>query len=183
MLNALKSWLVKAPLPREATQSYIALLAAARNPFFYDTLHVPDTLDGRFELIVLHLFILQQRLIAWPEATDFNRHLGEAFIDDMERSVREMGVMDPGVGKRVKKMAAAYHGHIQAYHHALGDKEMLKAALARNVYGTVGQGEVATLDAAAQWLVNAVQRCGQAPLATVLNGNYAWPDPASLLGK
>jgi cytochrome b pre-mRNA-processing protein 3 len=62
MYSALQKWFIPKP-PAEAQATYIALVAAARNPFFYTELAVPDTLDGRFDLIVLHLFLLQHRVL------------------------------------------------------------------------------------------------------------------------
>ena len=62
MYGALRKWFIPKP-PAETQATYIALVAAARNPFFYTDLAVPDTLDGRFDLIVLHLFLVQHRLI------------------------------------------------------------------------------------------------------------------------
>jgi len=153
MLGALRQLFVPKP-PSEVEATYIALLRAARNPFFFTTLKVPDTLDGRFELVVLHLFLLQHRLVNEANVSSssraameqFSQFLSEAFFNDMDASLREMGVADTGVSKRIKKMGKAYHGRLQAYAAGLSDATALRAALARNLYGTVTEGDVAALD-------------------------------------
>lgn len=173
MASLLQKWFGNAR-SSAADASYIALVAQARNPYFYAALGVPDTIDGRFEMIVLHLFLLQRRL---REETEFARELSEAFFDDMDRTIREFGVMDTGVGKRVKQMSKAYHGRLQAYAAALDDREALRAALARNLYGTLPQGEVAMLDGMIDYLTAQHRVLEQAPTATLLAGDYAWPAP------
>ena len=120
---------------------YEAAVARARAPVFYRDLGVPDTLDGRFELISLHVFLILHRLKAEraePEA------LGQAVFDamfaDMDRSLREMGAGDLGVAPRVKKMARAFYGRVSAYDAGLAPAappEALAEALRRNVYGTL----------------------------------------------
>lgn len=161
--------------PKEAGEAYIALLAAARNPFFFRELAVPDTLDGRFELIMLALALLHHRLAAIDGSEPFRAALSEAFFEDMERALRELGVLYPD--KRLKKMATAYAGRIQAYHTALGDTEALKAALARNLYGTVADGDVALLTRTATVVQRLRDALNTAPDATILNGHYVWPEP------
>lgn len=210
MLSALRRCFIKKP-PAEAVATYIALVKAARNPFFYTTLAVPDTLDGRFELIVLHLFLLQHRLVSIeggltppspqerltpaasssrealriPQTTDkahqaFARALSEAFFNDMDRSLRELGVADTGVSHRIKKMGKAYHGRLQAYAAGLKDREALRGALARNLYGTVEQGDVALLDRFADYVERVSAQLVATDSSVILNGNYVWPDAASL---
>jgi cytochrome b pre-mRNA-processing protein 3 len=115
---------------REAQELYIALVSQSRNAFFYTDCAVPDTLDGRFEIILLHLFLFMH---SSPERRR-QRLLLECLFDDMDRSLREMGVGDMGVGKRVKTMAKAAFGRLEAYTRDFGSDEKLRAALGRNVY-------------------------------------------------
>lgn len=118
---------------------YGRLVAQARDPGFYRHAGVPDTLDGRFEMIVLHVYLVLRRLRrAQGETDELSRTLSEALFEDMDRNLREIGVGDLGVGKHVKRMAAAFRGRLAAYDTALdtGD-EALAAALERNLYGTV----------------------------------------------
>ncbi len=116
---------------------YGAAVSAAREPFLYRTLGVPDTLDGRFDAISLYVFLLIHRLCRLPEA---GPHLAQAVFDamfsDMDINLREMGVGDLSVGRRVRAMWEAFHGRSSAYAAALeaGDIAGLETALARNVW-------------------------------------------------
>lgn len=123
-----------------AGRIYAAIVAQARRPEFYTSLHVPDTLDGRFELIALHAYLILNRLKGQGvEAEAVAQAVFDAMFDDMDRNLREMGVGDLGVGRRVKAMAQGFYGRIAAYDRglALGDVA-LGEAIARNLYGTVG---------------------------------------------
>ena len=176
MLRSLKKLFVSPP-PTVAHETYIALVAHARNPFFFESLGVPDTLDGRFELIVLHLFLLQHRLLnQTPEATEFSTQLSEVFFTDMDRSLREMGIADTGVKHRIKAMAKAYHGRLQVYAASLGDATQLRAALARNLYGTVAEGDVAMLDKMATYVEIGCQHFAAIPTPALCENNFAWPE-------
>ncbi len=180
MITLLRRWLAPDGSPTvEAT--YIALVDAARNPFFYTGLSVPDTLDGRFEMIVLHLFLLEHRLVmgadADAESRAFAQALSEHFIADMDRSIREIGVADTGVHRRIGAMGKAYHGRLQAYTASLAEDDALRAALARNVYGTVAEGEVAHLRRLAEYTRAMVQALAETPMHEVVRGMYRWPAP------
>ena len=95
---------------------YAAVVARAREPVFYTRFRVPDSLDGRFDMIALHAFLVLRRLK--EEGAD-GAALGQALFDvifsDMDRSLREMGAGDLGVGRRVKRMARGFYGRIAAY--------------------------------------------------------------------
>ncbi len=150
--------------------AYIACVSQSRNRFFFDTLGLPDTLDGRFESLVLHLFLLQQRLR--QEAPDFARQLSEVFLQDMEIALREMGIADSGVMRRMKQMGRAYHGRLQAY--ATTDDEALKGALARNFYGTVAEGSPAHLTIMANYVRAQEAALAATPADTITGTGYAW---------
>lgn len=178
MFGALRQLFIPKP-PSEVEATYIALLRAARNPFFFTSLNVPDTIDGRFELIVLHLFLVQHRLVG-KENESFCQFLSEAFFNDMDTSLREMGVADTGVSKRIKKMGKAYHGRLQAYTAGLNDATALRAALARNLYGTVEQGDVEALHRLASYVETMTARLAATDTALITSGGYAWPDSSTL---
>lgn len=118
---------------------YRALVEQARSSSFYRDAGVPDTLDGRFELVALHAFMVLRRLQADPGRTGvLAQALFDAMFDDMDRSLREMGAGDLGVGRRVKFMASSFLGRVKAYEGGLdGGDEALRSALVRNLYGTV----------------------------------------------
>lgn len=123
--------------PKSAAHDvYRVVLARAREPWFYRSLGVPDTVDGRFEMVALHAFLLLRRLKGEPGATAFGQDFFDAMFDDMDLNLREMGAGDMGVGKRVKAMVQAFYGRVAAYDHGLSG-EGLDEALTKNLYGTV----------------------------------------------
>ena len=128
---------------------YATAVAAARDPWFYQTLAVPDTLDGRFDLITVHVFLLINRLQEAPEpGPALAQAVFDAMFSDMDDNLREIGVGDLSVGKRVRAMWEALHGRATAYAAALqsGDEAVLQAALARNVWRDVApEGAAAAL--------------------------------------
>jgi cytochrome b pre-mRNA-processing protein 3 len=121
---------------------YGQIVAQARQPEFYGELGVPDTLEGRFDMIVLHLVLAMRRLRREGErGRELSQALVNAFFADMDRSLREMGVGDLVVPKRVRRMAEAFYGRASAYEQALGadGDDALEQVLIRNVFA----GEVA----------------------------------------
>jgi cytochrome b pre-mRNA-processing protein 3 len=153
-----KRFFATQPSNDQAQRLYEAAVAQARSPALYRDLGVPDNLDGRFESIVLHLVLLLRRLKRdFPEGLELAEALQEAFFADMDRSLREMGAGDLGVGKRVKRMAEGFFGRLQSYEAALdrvaaegeGARDDLSAVLRRNVFGTLPEdtGDSAALAA------------------------------------
>lgn len=130
--SALKKLFSPDPYQLPAHEAYVALVSASRQPFFYAQAGVADTIDGRFDVIALHVFLLTQRLK--HTAPEFARALWEAFFSDMDRSLREMGASDTGIGKRIKKMVQAFYGRMEHYEKTFGDEEAFKEALIRNLY-------------------------------------------------
>jgi len=129
--------------PRDgATEAlYRQIVEQAREPGFYRELGVPDTLDGRFEMLALHLFLVLNRLRR--DGSDAaSRALTQSLIDrliaDMDGNLREMGAGDLGVGRRVRRMAEGFNGRLAAYDAGLAQgPALLATAIRRNVYGTV----------------------------------------------
>src|SRR5947209_14233250 len=126
------------PVGRAAELAYGRVVEQARQPAFFAEYGVPDTLDGRFEMICLHAFLYLHRL-----KTEGARGspLGQRFFDtmfaDFDRSLREMGTGDLSVGREVRRMAEAFYGRIEAYERGLAEGDAaLEAALARNLFGT-----------------------------------------------
>ena len=152
MLSALKTFFVPSSIKQQAFTAYTQVVDQARQPVFYKEWHVEDTIDGRFDAIVLHLFLIIERLdmeSGRKDVLEFKRDLMEAFFADMDRSLREMGASDTGVGIRVKKMAQAFYGRLKAYKDAIDDETSLAEALLRNLYREkdVGRDSVASLAA------------------------------------
>ena len=122
---------------------YTAAVAAARDPYLYTTVGVPDTLDGRFDLVGLYAFLVIRRLQAEPPpGPDLAQAVFDAMFNDMDVNLREMGVGDLSVGKKVKVMWEAFNGRAAAYRRALDDDDTaaLLAALARNVWRGAAAG-------------------------------------------
>jgi cytochrome b pre-mRNA-processing protein 3 len=126
------------PIRDAAERAYGVIVEAARRPEFFTALGVPDTLDGRFELICLHAFLyLRQLKGLGPEASGLGQHFVDHMFADFDRSLREIGVGDLSVGRQINRMAEAFYGRVRVYEDGLGaDDELLSAALARNLYGT-----------------------------------------------
>ena len=102
------------PDPVEAL--YAALVQKARDPKFYTDLAVPDTVDGRFDMVVIHAMLVMRRLRETPaEVHTTGQRLFDLMFTDMDRSLREMGVGDLSVGTHVRKMAKAFYGRAAAY--------------------------------------------------------------------
>jgi cytochrome b pre-mRNA-processing protein 3 len=133
IMARLRSLLSGAP-KREAQEVYIALVRQSRKPFFYGRCQVPDSLDGRFEILVLHVFLTLRFFKAQGGQEELSRLLQECLFDDMDRSLREMGVGDMGVGRRIKSMSKAAFGRFEAYTQAFDDDNAFLEALKRNVY-------------------------------------------------
>jgi cytochrome b pre-mRNA-processing protein 3 len=126
------------PIRAAAERAYDTIVEAARRPEFFMVLGVPDTLDGRFELICLHAFLYLRRLKSLETpAGELGQHFVDHMFADFDRSLREIGVGDLSVGRQVNRMAEAFYGRLRAYEDGLAaDDESLSAALARNLYGT-----------------------------------------------
>lgn len=155
---------------------YQHLVEQARRPVFYVECEVPDTLDGRFELILLHLFLVLSRLKAEGRDTyNEERQLIEVFMEDMDRSIRELGVGDTGVSRRVKKMANAFYGRMKAYTDATG-LEAMEEALKRNLYGTV-EPSAGTLQRMVGYYEAAQNVLKGTPLDDVLSASFSLPEP------
>jgi cytochrome b pre-mRNA-processing protein 3 len=151
---------------------YGAAVAAAREHYLYESLGVPDTLDGRFDLVSLYAFLLIHRLRGLPEpGPALAQAVFDAMFSDMDLNLREMGVGDLSVGKRVRAMWEAFHGRANAYTAAMqaADRVALEAALARNVWRGAPPPSGAAAALARLVLAQVAYLDGQAP-ATLASG-------------
>ena len=172
------SWVGKrSEIKRKARELYGAVVAQARAPVFYGALGVEDTMEGRYELIALHLILALERL-GQPDIADADlpRETLEAFVTDMDDCMREIGVGDPTVPKRVKRAAGGVYERNKAYGEALGqaDDIALIAVLTQHVY----QGQAAANAAALAHYVRAarVHLAAQAP-EILRAGTISFPQP------
>ena len=178
MLNKLKSLLSrKDPLHDAAFLLYGRLVGQARQPAFYAELGVPDDVDGRFEMIILHAFVAMRRLKGLSEpAGRFSQQLFDVMFMDMDRSLREMGVSDVSIGKHIKRMMRGFYGRVGAYEDGLDGGTGLGAALERNLYGTVSAApeHLERLENYVRTLDRAFKQCD---LAAVMEGRIDFPQP------
>lgn len=153
---------------------YGEIVAAARQPLFYREMAVPDTVDGRFDMIILHLFLVLGRLRGQGRAAeDTSQRLTDAFFKDMDRSLREMGVGDLSVGKKVRKMAEACYGRLRAYDVAVASgRKDLVAALGRNIYAGAAAGKA---DDLAGWAMDAQAFLATQPVEDMISGRVRFP--------
>ncbi len=123
----------------EVGDLYACIVAQARQKPFYQDFGVPDTPNGRFEMITLHAYFVMRRLKEiGEEGTDLSQALFDHFFTDMDRNLREMGVGDLSVGKKIKSLAISVYGRIKAYDDGLaGEADELAEALKRNLYADV----------------------------------------------
>jgi cytochrome b pre-mRNA-processing protein 3 len=160
---------------------YGAIVAQARCAAFYADYRVPDTVEGRFDLIVLHLVLLLDRLSRTADAgRGIGQRLFDAFCRDLDANLREMGVGDLAVPKEMRRFAEAFYGRQAAYLAALGepDDRELEKALARNIFpdagGDVGAGRLARYARAARRQFEAQDE------RELLRGEIVYPRPESI---
>lgn len=128
--------------PGTISALYGAIVAQARLPGFYRDYVVPDTVEGRFGLIVLHLALVLDRLAEDPALRALGQGVFDRFCQDMDHNLREMGVGDLTVPKQMRRMGGVFYGRAQAYREALAaaDDKALADILTRNIYdGAQGQ--------------------------------------------
>src|SRR5271154_1102393 len=159
---------------------YGAIVAQARRPEFYEEFGIADSVEGRFELIVLHLAVVLRRLERDPRGAALGRALLDAFGRDMDHNLREMGVGDLAVPKQIRRMMEAFYGRARSYEGALAgnDPAALVQALARNVFAGGAAGDVARL---ADYVRRAAGQLDMVDGARFLHGLLAFPEPHAIL--
>lgn len=164
--------------PDTISALYGTIVAQARMPRFYQDYAIADTVNGRFDLIVLHLAPVLDRMAAEPALHDLAQGLFDRFWQDMDHNLREMGVGDLAVPKRMRRLCEAYYGRAQAYRTALAaaGMEALAEALARNVYDGVPPDRDALLRLAA-YMREAVRDLDAQDPADLAAGRLRFPDP------
>lgn len=167
------------PVDDTARKIYVSLVKQGRQPVFYLSFGVPDTPDGRFDLIALHAFLLFRR---FKRDHDRTEALGQAVFDlmfaDMDQNLREMGVGDLGVGKRIKGMAEGFFGRVQAYEKGLDDTpEALESALKRNLYRKSTPSDT-QVSAMAAYMRRQAARLDMIDTESLLAGDLTFDPPA-----
>lgn len=158
---------------------YGQIVAAARQPVFYSDWEAPDTPLGRFEMISLMLFLTLRRLRGEKgAAAEIAQEMVDTFFKELDHSIRELGIGDMGVPKRMKKLAKMFYGRAGSYGQALddADEDALAAALNRNIQPTVTPWPGAR--PLARYTVVAAASLDSQPLQDILAGDIAFPSPA-----
>lgn len=166
----------KAPDPVEFL--YPKIVERARQPGFYLDCAVPDTVEGRFEMILLHLAVVFQR---FRHGSDDDKAVAqkvvEAFFNDMDRSLREMGIGDISVPKKMKKLGQAYNGRLIAYHRAIDARDAADFArtVIRNVMardeGAESEAERTGAAMIAAYALATVDLLGEASIRDLIEGD------------
>ena len=149
---------------------YRSIVAQSRQPVFYAQWGVPDTVTGRFDMISLHMVLLFRRLRSKTgEKHEFSQAVFDLFFKDMDRSLREMGVTDIGVPKKIKNMGNIFFGLLASLSEALdtGDADAVAGVLARNVYA---EGDATHAPALAQYLLAESVRLADQPETDIIAG-------------
>lgn len=163
------------PRPSKAAGEalYESAVAQARNPAFYADLGVADTLEGRFELYTLHVVLLVRRLKGQgAQAQETQQALFDAYLQSLDIALREMGVGDLSVGKKMKKLGQAFYGRVKSWDKALDADEDLRDLVSRTIYEGVDNADASPI---AGYVVRATSGLKDQPLEDLLAGKAQWP--------
>ena len=166
--------------PAEAAGAALFTAAAqqARTPALYARFGAPDTLEGRFELYTLHVVMLVERLSGQGEqAQETSQSVFDAYVRNLDDALRQIGVGDLSMGKKMKKLAGAFYGRLSTWQEAvapLPDRAPLEAMLNRTVFEAAEGADAAAL---AAYAVQARESLAAQPLANLLSGEVSWPQP------
>ncbi len=161
-----------------AERLYQAALVQSREPVFYEDYGVADTMDGRFDLLCLHVFLLIDRLERFGAK---GRKMGQAVFDRMfvnvDLTLREIGIGDLGVPKHMNKMMKAFNGRVHAYHEALaaGEPAALQLAVSRNVFRASGEAIPAGVDAMVDYILETHKMFAHEGLDDFMTGRIRFP--------
>lgn len=156
---------------------YGMIVTQARSAAFYRDLGVPDSVQGRIEMIMLHLALMLRRLRQDGATTrTLQQDLFDLFCQDMDDNFREMGVGDLSVPKEMQRVAEAFYGRARVYDAALdaADRDALVRAVARNVHGVAEHPGAAAL---AAYVIQAAWTLAAAPVAAMLRSEADFPEP------
>jgi cytochrome b pre-mRNA-processing protein 3 len=160
---------------------YGKIVTQARSPVFYADYGVPDTVSGRFDLIVLHLVLVVRRLDGAAGGRGLGQGLFDRFCRDLDDNLREMGVGDLAVPKEMRRLGEAFYGRQAAYLAALaaGDDGELVRALARNIFNASADADRAVR--LARYVRMAAHRLDAQDEAALARGEIVFPDPKAIV--
>jgi cytochrome b pre-mRNA-processing protein 3 len=161
---------------------YGAIVAQARSPAFYGDYGVPDTVEGRFDMVLMHVYLVWRRLSqAGGAARETAQQVFDLFFQDMDESMRELGVGDLSVPRKVRAMGEAFYGRAGVYDTALAkaDDVDLAAAMKRNVFSDAEGNEGATVRLA-RYLRAADRGLGGQAAEAIAAGEVRFPQPEEI---
>jgi len=169
--------------PDTISTLYGTIVAQARLPCFYREYRVPDTVNGRLDLLVLHLALVLDRLADEPQLRELGQALFDHFCTDMDRNLREMGIGDLSVPKHMQRVGEAFYGRARAYRAGLArdGQQALVEALERNIYGQEGAANRAAAARLAVYMRGTVGELRVQPSSEVLAGRLTMPDPTAIV--
>jgi cytochrome b pre-mRNA-processing protein 3 len=157
---------------------YGMIVTQAREPLFYRDLGVPDTVNGRFDLLVLHLWMVLRRLAPTAGGAGLAQALFDRFCEDMDGNLREMGVGDLTVPKRMQAFGEAFYGRTAAYDLALAEgQEPLAQALCKNI---LDGDKIEHARRLASYAGAAIAGLAGLDDATLQGASWTFPSPASV---
>lgn len=154
---------------------YARVVAQSRDPALYSDLSAPDTVEGRFEVYSLHVVLLLDRLRGQGEAAaEISQTLFDTYVEGLDDALREMGVGDLAVGRKMRKLGEAFYGRCKSYEtafQALPDEGPIEALVARTVYADADATPAPRLTA---YLLRQRARLADQPLDRLLSGEVDW---------
>lgn len=165
-----------------AESLYEQAVAQAREPVFYESYGVPDTIDGRFDLITLHVFLLMSRLLEeGREGRTLAQKIFDVMFRDMDRSLREIGIGDLSLPKHVKRMMKGFNGRANMYRQAMADAApgALEEALKRNLYGSLEAPPEDMVQMMAVYIYESADWLGEQKLDALAAGQVSFKDMKS----
>ena len=166
----------RSPHRDTAERLYAALAAQAREPGFFAELGIPDTVDGRFDVLALHAWMVIDRTRLEADGEALAQALFDVMFGHLDSAVREMGAQDLGVGRRIKVMAEGLHGRALAFRSAMADADpaALDRALHRNVFGRT-EPDPAALARLAAYVRRSTDALAALDSRRLADAALAWP--------
>ena len=152
---------------------YNQIVAKAREPHWYTEGQVPDSIDGRFDMVAAILSLVLLRLEEDPARAQDMAHLTEVFVDDMDGQLREVGIGDMIVGKHIGQIMGAVGGRLGAFREALADTAKLDEAILRNIYRD-DSADAAAIAHVHQGLLDVERALGSQLPEMIVEGSAKW---------
>lgn len=159
-----------------AQSLYRKAVLHARRPEFYDRMGVPDSVDGRFDMITLHVILIMLCLSHDSTGAKVNQALFDVMFQDMDKALREMAIGDLSVPKHMKRMMNGFNGRLQNYRQALEEDGALNEVLLRNVYGSAEDPSAAQVADMAEYVRHAYDFLKEAGSKKILDGTGDYPE-------